>query len=90
MKYHIRRVIGNHLLTYKEITTFFIQVEAVLNSRLVCPLTDDPDSLQVLTPAHFLIGSSLTVSEPSLENVKISHLSRWQLNRQMFDSFWSH
>ncbi|XP_067214143.1 uncharacterized protein [Linepithema humile] len=66
-------------------------VEAVLNSRPLCPFTDDPDDVQALTPAHFLIESSLaTIPEPSLETVKTSHLSRWQLTRQMLDSFWSH
>ncbi|XP_072744812.1 uncharacterized protein [Anoplolepis gracilipes] len=89
VKYHLRRVIGNQILTYEKMTTFLTQVEAILNSRPLCALTDDPDDLNVLTPAHFLIGSSLaTVLKPSLENVKISHLSRWQLSRQMFDSFW--
>lgn len=72
-------------------STFLTQVEAVLNSRPLCPLTDDPDDLQVLTPAHFLIGTSLTiVPEPSLEEERISRLSRWQLTRQMLESFWSH
>ncbi|XP_067205335.1 uncharacterized protein [Linepithema humile] len=91
VKYHLRRVIGNQLLTYEEMTTFLTQVEAVLNSRPLCPLTEDSNDLQALTPAHFLIGGTLTtIPEPSLENVKISHLSRWQLTKQMLDSFWSH
>lgn len=91
VKYHIRRVIGNHLLTYEEMTTFLTQVEAVLNSRPLCPLSDDPDDLHALTPAHFLVGGPLAIiPEPSLEIIKISHLSRWQLTRQMLESFWSH
>lgn len=89
VKYHLKRVIDTQVLTYEEMTTFLTQVEAVLNSRPLCALTDDSDDLAVLIPAHFLIGSSLaTVPEPSLEHVKTSHLSRWQLSRQMLDSFW--
>ncbi|XP_072761228.1 uncharacterized protein [Anoplolepis gracilipes] len=91
VKHHIRRVIGDQLLTYEEMSTFLTHVEAVLNSRLLSPLIDDPDDLQALTPAHFLIGGSLsTISEPSLKSEKISHLSRWQLTRQMLESFWAH
>lgn len=91
VKYHIKRVIGNQLLTYEEMVTFLTQVEAVLNSRPLCPLTNDPDDLNVLTPAHFLIGSTLSIiPEPSLEMTKVSRLSRWQLTRQMLESFWSH
>lgn len=72
-------------------TTFLTQVEAVLNSRPLCLLTEDSNDLQALTLAHSLIGSTLTsIPEPSLETVKISHLSRWQLTWQMLNSFWSH
>ncbi|XP_018311378.1 uncharacterized protein [Mycetomoellerius zeteki] len=91
VKHHLRRVVGDHLLTYEEMITFLTQVEAVLNSRPLCPLTDDSDDLQALTSAHFLIGSTLTtVPEPSLETIKVSHLSRWQLTRQMLERFWHH
>ncbi|XP_011688836.1 PREDICTED: uncharacterized protein LOC105450600 [Wasmannia auropunctata] len=91
VKYHLHRVVGDTLLTYEEMTTLLSQVESVLNSRLLCPLTEDPDDLNVLTPGHFLLGSApVIVPEPSLEMVKSSRLSRWQLVRQKLDSFWSH
>jgi len=48
VKYHLHRVVGDTLLTYEEMTTFLSQVEAVLNSRPLCPLTEDPDDLNVL------------------------------------------
>ncbi|XP_011875823.1 PREDICTED: uncharacterized protein LOC105570743, partial [Vollenhovia emeryi] len=90
VKFHLKRVIGENRLTYEEMATLLTQIEAVLNSRPLSPLTDDPDDLQVLTPGHFLIGSAITtLPEPSLELIKCSHLSRWQLNRQMLSSFWS-
>ncbi|XP_025270373.1 uncharacterized protein LOC112639712 [Camponotus floridanus] len=64
--------------------------EAVLNSRPLSCLSDDPEDLHALTPGHFLTGSSLTtIPEPSLLSVKGSRLSRWQLTRQMLESFWT-
>lgn len=73
----IRRVIGDRLMTFEEMTTLFTQIEAVLNSRPLCALTEDPDDLNVLTPGHFLIGNALNiVPEPSLEQLKSSRLSR--------------
>lgn len=91
MKYHLRRVMGDSLFTYEEMTTLLIQIESILNSRPLCPLTNDPDDLSVLTPAHFLIGESLTtIPEPSLEHLQASRLSRWQHLSQLTQRFWRH
>lgn len=90
VKHHPRRVVGNHILTYEEMSTFLLQVEAVLNSRPLSPRNEDPVDLEVLTPGHFFIGQPLSViPEPSLESVNTNRLSRWQLLRQMLDSFWT-
>lgn len=90
VKFHLKRVVGDAVLTYEEMTTFLTQVEAVLNSRPLAPLTDDSDDLAALTPGHFIMGCAPTViPEPSLETIKTSHLSRWQLTRHMLDCFWS-
>lgn len=89
VKFHLKRVIGDTLLTY-EMSTLLAQIEAVLNSRLLSLLTDDPDDLNALTPGHFLIGGpTITIPEPSLQLVKRSHLSRWQLTRQIVENFWT-
>ncbi|XP_029177147.1 uncharacterized protein LOC114945202 [Nylanderia fulva] len=59
VKFHLRRVIGDTLLTYEEMNTLLIQIEAVLNSRPLSALSDDPTDVSALTPGHFLIGSPL-------------------------------
>ncbi|XP_011884025.1 PREDICTED: uncharacterized protein LOC105571160 [Vollenhovia emeryi] len=89
VKFHLKRAIGDHHLTYEEMSTLLSQVEAVLNSRPLSPLSDDPEDINALTPGHFLMGCApATIPEPSLEFERQSHLSRWQLNRQMLESFW--
>jgi len=71
VKYHLKRVVGETILTYEEMNTFLIQIEAIFNSRPVTPFSDDLDDLSVLTPGHFLIGSPLTaIPKPSLENIR--------------------
>jgi hypothetical protein len=57
IKFHLRRVVGNARLTFEEFYTLHCQVEAVLNSRPICPLSNNPDNLQFLSPGHFLIGT---------------------------------
>ncbi|XP_076284633.1 uncharacterized protein LOC143211095 [Lasioglossum baleicum] len=89
-KFHMRRVIGESALTFEEYATLFAQIEASLNSRPICPLSDDPSDLSALTPGHFLIGDALNViPEPDLADTPRSRLSRWQLLRQLLDHFWS-
>lgn len=89
-KFHLRRLLGDTVLTYEEFSTLLTQVEAVLNSRPLCTLSDDPADVSALTPAHFLIGEPLILlPEPSLAEVPMSRLSRWQLIRQTLDRFWT-
>ncbi|XP_011309469.1 uncharacterized protein [Fopius arisanus] len=89
VKFHLTRTIGEDLLTFEELTTLLAQIEAVLNSRPLEPLTDDPYDCSALTPGHFLIGQApTTLPEPSLEQLNISRLSRWQLIQQKLQGFW--
>ena len=41
-KQHLRKVMGNKILSFEELTTLFCQVELILNSRPICPLSEDP------------------------------------------------
>ncbi|XP_034942904.1 uncharacterized protein [Chelonus insularis] len=89
MKYHLPRIVGDTQLTYEELSTVLCQIEGILNSRPLCPLTDDPNDLEVLTPGHFLVGHSLNlIPEPNVQYLKTSRLSRWQHLCYMTQSFW--
>ncbi|XP_036150143.1 uncharacterized protein LOC118648049, partial [Monomorium pharaonis] len=89
-KFHLARVLGDTTLTYEELSTVVVQIEAVLNSRPLSPLSDNADDFNALTPGHFLIGEApTTIPEPCVMDVPTSRLSRWQLLRQKVDQFWS-
>ena len=51
MKHQLRRVMGNSILTYEEMTTILCQIEQVLNNRLLMALTNNPDDIFALTPS---------------------------------------
>ncbi|XP_049882518.1 uncharacterized protein LOC126378330 [Pectinophora gossypiella] len=89
-KYHLTRIIGNNHLTYEELSTLFVQVEAILNSRPLTPLSSDPTDLYPLTPGHFLIGRPLTsLPSPALLDVNPNRLNCYQRIEQMKNHFWN-
>lgn len=89
MKRHLYRVIGNLKLTNDEFNTLLCQIEAVLNSRPLCPLSNDPADPLPLTPGHFLIGEPLTsLPEFDLSNDNPNRLQRWQVIQQAVQHFW--
>lgn len=88
-KFHIKRVMGNSHLTFEEILTLFSQVEAILNSRPLYPLSSCPNDLLSLSPGHFLIGRPLTaLPSPALENCKESNLRRYASIETIHQHFW--
>lgn len=69
VKYKLKSTIGEVKSSYEEFSTILTQIEACLNSRPICPITQDPDDLEILTAGHFLIGQAvLAVPERSLLN----------------------
>lgn len=89
IKHHLKRIMGRATLTYEEMNTLVIQIVAFLNSRPLCPITNDPEDFAVLTPGHFLTGEALLAApEPSILDVNEHRLTRWQRIQQLQQSFW--
>ncbi|XP_011883579.1 PREDICTED: uncharacterized protein LOC105570748 [Vollenhovia emeryi] len=88
-KGHLTKVIGPTSLTFEELTTVVVQVEAILNSRPLTPMSTDPADFNALTPGHFIIGRPLvSILEPDLADVKVNRLKRYQVLEQIRQSFW--
>ena len=88
----LRKIIGGAKLTYDELLTSVVEVEAILNTR---PLTylDPDDSDEPLTPSHLLTGRRVM----SLPDVRIDDyevVSHTNLTKRMkhlsktLESFW--
>lgn len=90
IKTHLYRKVGNANMTYEELNTVVIQVEACLNSRPLCLLSSDPSDLKALTPGHFLTGDSLVaIPEPDVTATPMNRLNRWRRVTQAFQQIWS-
>jgi len=88
-KFHLYRVVGNANLTLEEAQTVLCEIEAVMNSRPLTPLSEDPNDFSCITPGHFLIGTALnSFPTPDLTEEKEGRLLRWQRVEQICQHFW--
>ena len=55
-KHHFYRIASTTIFSYEALHTLTVEIEAILNSRPLSPLSSNPNELQA--PAHFLIGES--------------------------------
>lgn len=71
-------------------STILCQIEGCLNSRPLCPISNDPDDLQILTPGHFLIGRPLiSRPQPSTLEIPTNRLEYWKRIYQSTQRFWN-
>ena len=91
----LRKVVGNARLTYEEMLTVLLEVEAVLNSRpLTFVSTEDLD--EPLTPSHMIYGRRVwSCPAVDTEDVADASVQRDDLLRRLnhlttiVDHFWS-
>lgn len=88
-KTHLKTVVNDTPLTFEELYTVVVQVEAILNSRPLYPLSSDVNDLNVLTPGHFLIGAALnSFLEEDVSKIPVNRTNRYHLLCQSQQSFW--
>ena len=90
MKSILTKVMGEHKLSYDELTTVLTSAEAVLNNRPLCSYeTQDPEGVVPLTPCHFLTGGALIAPPQPPDTVSnISSLRRWNLVQHLSSILW--
>lgn len=88
-KYHATKMIGNMHLTFEDLMTLFTRIEAIMNSRPITPMSEDPTDLTALTPGHFLIGDALlSVPEKDYTEVPTNRLKHYQVLQKISQHFW--
>ncbi|XP_055605504.1 uncharacterized protein LOC129753684 [Uranotaenia lowii] len=89
VKHHIKRVLGSSIPTYEEMLTLLKQIEGVLNSRPISPMSADPSDPNPLTPGHFLIGEPISnLPEIDLSSAKPHQLTRFGEVQKSLQLFW--
>ncbi|XP_062538826.1 uncharacterized protein LOC134207124 [Armigeres subalbatus] len=84
-KNHLLREIGHANITYEDMCTLLTQIEMCLNSRPLVPIPTDPADLEVLTPGHFLVGTSLqAIPDRNLCDIPDNRLTHFELTQKRF------
>ncbi|KAG5888127.1 hypothetical protein JTB14_019898 [Gonioctena quinquepunctata] len=70
-------------------TVVLTQIEAILNSRPLGPISSDRNDVSALTPGHFLTLAPLnSLPDEDLTDIKMGRLGRWQIVQKIQQSFW--
>lgn len=90
LKHHMKRVVGDRLLTRDELYTTVTQIEGCLNSRPLWPMSDDASDLQPITPAHLLLGKPILPQPLTGDHTETpdSRLTLWGRQQKMSQQFW--
>lgn len=91
MKHHLKRVTGALVLSKDEMETVLCQIGAILNSRPLGVVRDDPGDLVMLTPAHFLNGRPMVQLFGAYSDEKIESRTlgeRYRAVQRIAQQFW--
>lgn len=89
VKYHLKRVLGSHTFTFEQLYTVLAEIESVLNSRPLTPMSSDVNDTCYLTPRHFLTGAPLKcIPEKDVSNLPDNRLKFWNKCTAIKQQFW--
>ncbi|XP_062541281.1 uncharacterized protein LOC134209304 [Armigeres subalbatus] len=88
-KSQLYRQLGSSRLSFEDMSTVLAQIEAAMNSRPLVPMTEDPEDYSVITPAHFIIGTSMhALPDPDVSETNLTRLAHHQRLQHFFQQFW--
>ena len=75
--------------TEEQLHTLMCEVEAIVNSRPLTRVSDDPDDLEVLTPSSLLMMKQVTEPPPGrFTEGDVYARKRWRQMQYLADLFW--
>lgn len=85
----LNSVVKQQTLNEEGLQTLMCEVEAVINSRPLTKVSDDPNDLETITPNHLLLMKTKPIIPPGIFNAKdIYSRRRWRQVQYMAELFW--
>ncbi|XP_055005215.1 uncharacterized protein LOC129407637 [Boleophthalmus pectinirostris] len=80
---------SNSRLTHEVLVTLMAEVMAIMNARPLVPVTTDPETLEILSPAMLLTQkASPVLSPPGNFELKDLYKAQWRQVQGLADCFW--
>ena len=84
----LKAILGTQMVTEPVLQTLLTEVERVLNGRALMANSDDPNDLQPLTPAHFLMQRKTICLPPGVFELADQYRRKWKQVQFLADLFW--
>lgn len=89
MKYHLYRLVGAQTLLDSDMRTILAQIMAILNSRPLTALSDDPDDLEFLSPNQLLnLRPMSQLFGEQIDKRPKNQLARFELTQYLGQQLW--
>ena len=84
----LKVILGTQVVTEPVLQTLFTEVERVLNGWALTANSDDPNDLQPLTPAHFLMKRKPICLPPGVFEKADQYMRKWKRVQFLAVLFW--
>ena len=81
-------VVKEQVLTDESLATVMCEAEAIINSRPIMKVSDDPQDLEALTLSHLLLLRQGSTMAPGEFDAKDIYKKRWRQTQHMANLFW--
>ncbi|CAM1317751.1 Uncharacterised protein r2_g3590 [Pycnogonum litorale] len=78
---------GNTFISVEALRSVFAETMSILNSRPLCPTSDDPNDPESITPNHLLLQKGV-VSAPGIFEGDSHSKKQWRRAQFIADCFW--
>ena len=82
-------VLNTQVMTDESLNTLIVEIEAILNSRPLTVVSDDPKDLDPLTPNHFLSMKGIDLVGDNFTDKDVFSRKRWKHTQYLANLFWS-